>query len=283
MTVLAIFGRLREWHRVLLCLVAALVVLGGGYVGAATAVVPVVGTAVRVPETADAVAAGWGIRGVISTFTTHFPFNPPRTSNIKIAAATLNGTLVRPGAQFSLNATLGRRTAAKGYQRAPVIFAGRLVKAYGGGVSQVSTTTFNAAFFAGVRIDRYTPHSFYISRYPEGREATVSWPDVDQRWTNDTGHDILIKASVSGSNITVTFLGTKVWDIEAVKGPRRNVRQPKVVVDPRPDCVPQSPGPGFDVTVTRIFKKGGSVVKTGHFNTHYLPENSVRCTHPASR
>jgi len=234
------------------------------------------------PKITTAMAQGWGIKEEISTFTTQFSFNPPRTNNIKIAVRTLNGTLVRPGGQFSLNGTLGQRTPAKGYQQAPVINAGRLVKDYGGGVSQVSTTTFNAAFFSGVRIERYTPHSFYISRYPEGREATVSWPDVDQKWTNDTGFGILIRAFVSGDDLTVTFYGTKTWDIEAVKGPRRNVVQPKKIVDGRPGCVPQSPTPGFDVTVTRIFKKNGVQVKTSTFNTHYIPEDSVQCTNPAA-
>ena len=144
----------------------------------------------------------------------------------------------------------------------------------------MSTTTFNAAFFSGVRIDQYLPHSFYISRYPEGREATVSWPDVDQKWTNDTGYGILIQASVSSSSITVTFHGTKVWDIESVKGPRRNVVQPKTIVDDRPGCVTQSPSTGFDVTVTRVFKKGGRTVRTSNFSTHYIPEDKVTCTHP---
>ena len=230
------------------------------------------------PKVTTAMVQGWGVKEEISTFTTHFPFNPPRTNNIKIAVRTLDGTLVRPGDQFSLNGRLGPRTPAKGYQQAPVIYAGRLEKAYGGGVSQVSTTTFNAAFFSGVRIDRHTPHSFYISRYPEGREATVSWPDVDQLWTNDTGFAILIHAYVSGNDLTVTFFGTKTWDIEAVKGPRRNVVQPKTIVDGDPGCVPQSPTPGFDVTVTRIFKKNGVQVKTSSFNTHYIPEDNVQCT-----
>ena len=234
------------------------------------------------PKVTTAMAKGWGIKEEISTFTTQFPFNPPRTNNIKIAVRTLNGTLVRPGGQFSLNGALGQRTPDKGYQQAPVINAGRLVKDYGGGVSQVSTTTFNAAFFSGVRIERYTPHSFYISRYPEGREATVSWPDVDQKWTNDTGFGILIKALVSGNDLTVTFFGTKTFDIEAVKGPRRNVVQPRKIVDGRASCVPQSPTPGFDVTVTRIFKKNGAQVKTSTFNTHYIPEDNVQCTHPAA-
>lgn len=233
------------------------------------------------PKVTTAMVRGWGIKEEISTFTTQFPFNPPRTNNIKIAVGTLNGTLVRPGEQFSLNGTLGERTPAKGYQQAPVIYAGRLVKDYGGGVSQVSTTTFNAAFFAGVRIDRYTPHSFYIARYPEGREATVSWPGVDQQWTDDTGFGILIKATVVGNDLTVTFLGTKTWDIQAIRGPRRNVVQPVTIVDDRSNCVPQSPTAGFDVTVARIFSKNGTQVKTSSFSTHYIPENNVQCSHPA--
>ena len=234
------------------------------------------------PKVTTAVAQGWGIKEVISTYTTQFPFNPPRTNNMRIAAAALDGTIVRPGAQFSLNAVLGERTPAKGYQQAPVIYAGRLERAYGGGVSQISTTTFNAAFFSGVRIQQYTPHSFYIPRYPEGREATVSWPDVDQKWTNDLGFGILIRAQLSGNDVTVTFFGTKVWDIEAVKGPRRNLVQPKSIVDDRARCVPQSPNPGFDVSVTRIFKKNGVQVRTSTFNTHYIPEDSVRCTNPSA-
>jgi vancomycin resistance protein YoaR len=242
-------------------------------------------TMVPVPPTVTtAMAQGWGVKEEISTFTTGFSANPPWINNIKIAAETLNGTLIRPGEQFSLNGRLGPRTPARGYQQAPVINAGRLVKGYGGGVSQVSTTTFNAAFFAGVRIERHTPHSFYISGYPEGREATVSWPDVDQVWTNDTGFGILIKAQVSANDVTVAFLGTKVWDIEAVTGTRRNVVQPRKIVDTSPGCVPQPPTPGFDVTVTRIFRKsgvGGVPVNSSTFSTHYIPEDNVLCTHPA--
>jgi vancomycin resistance protein YoaR len=239
-------------------------------------------TTVVQPKLTTAEAEKIKPREIISTFTTNFPYNPPRTNNITIAARTLNGTYVGPGEQFSLNGTLGQRTAAKGYASAPVIENGRLKKDYGGGVSQVSTTTFNAAFFSGVRIDQYLPHSFYISRYPEGREATVSWPDVDQKWTNDTGYGILIQASVTSSSITVTFHGTKVWDIDSVKSPRRNVVQPKTIVDDRPGCVTQSPSTGFDVTVTRVFKKAGKTVRTSTFTTHYIPEDKVTCTHPGA-
>jgi vancomycin resistance protein YoaR len=230
------------------------------------------------PKVSTATARGWGVAEVISSFSSAFPVNPPRTQNIRIAARTLDGTLVKPGETFSLNAVLGERTAAKGYQKAPVINGGRLETDYGGGVSQVSTTVFNAAFFAGVRIEQHTPHSFYISRYPEGREATISWPDVDNRWTNDSGKAILIRSYVRGNEVTVTFYGTDVWDIEAVKGPRRNVVEPRTITDDGPDCVAQSPTEGFDVTVTRVFRRNGRQVRTSQFSTHYIPEDDVRCT-----
>ncbi|MCB1299764.1 MAG: VanW family protein, partial [Tetrasphaera sp.] len=143
------------------------------------------------------------------TFTTHFPYAPDRTHNITLAAKRLNGAYVAPGETFSLNAWLGQRTPEKGYRGAPVIYNGRLTKDYGGGISQVSTTLFNAIFFSGAQIDQYTPHSFYISRYPEGREATISWPNVDNRFTNTTKGGILIQASVGPDSITVTFKGKK--------------------------------------------------------------------------
>ena len=236
-----------------------------------------VAPAVVHPELSTAKAKALGVDEQVSTFTTKFPVNPPRTNNIRIAVRTLNGILVRPGEVFSLNDALGRRTPAKGYQQAPVIDGGRLTKDYGGGVSQVSTTLFNAVFFAGLDTLTHQPHSFYISRYPEGREATVSFPTVDQRFRNDSGHGILISTAVAERTITVSFYGTKVWDIEATKGPRANVRQPTTIRDSSPGCVPQAASPGFDVSVGRVFKRGGTTVRTERFFTRYIPEDHVTC------
>ncbi len=237
----------------------------------------VVEPVVVAPRLTTAELKALGIREQVSTFTTAFPFNPPRTTNIRLAAAALDGTIVQPGETFSLNAALGERTPEKGYQEAPVINRGRLTTDYGGGISQVSTTLFNAVFFAGLDTISHKPHSFYISRYPEGREATISWPTVDQTFRNDSGHGILIKTAVTDSQITVSFYGTKVWEIESVKGPRTNVKQPKTIRDDDGDCVTQSPSPGFDVTVTRVFKRDGRQVRTERFATRYIPEDRVIC------
>ncbi|KGN39631.1 VanW family protein [Knoellia subterranea] len=223
-------------------------------------------------------------KGQISTFTTYFNANGGgRVTNIRLAARTLNGTYVPPGGTFSLNGVLGRRTPEKGYAKGGVISDGRLSENYGGGISQVSTTLFNAAFFAGVEFKQYMAHGFYISRYPEGREATISYPYPDNRWVNTTDGGILIRAHSSGGQVTVSFYGTKKWDITASKSPRRNVVQPKKITDASPDCITQAPTPGFDVTVTRFFKQNGNTVRTQAFNTHYNPEDDVTCTHPDAK
>lgn len=218
-------------------------------------------------------------KGRISSFTSHYT-PAPRAENIKRAARAMNGTYIPPGGTFSLNAVLGERTPAKGYVPAGTIVNNRIVDNYGGGVSQVSTTVYNAAYFAGVQIDEFRPHSFYISRYPEGREATLSWGSIDNKWTNNTDGGILVRSWADNYAITVELWGTKKYDVETVKGPRRNLREPRTIVDDSARCVTQSPQPGFDVTVTRILKQGGREVKRENVTTHYVPQDKVTCTHP---
>ena len=112
---------------------------------------------------------------VVSRFVTYYRCCEPRVTNIKRAAAILDGLTIKPGATFSLNRALGERTRVRGFVPAPTISGGRLVNSVGGGISQLATTLYNAAFFAGLELVAHTPHSFYISRYPKGREATISW------------------------------------------------------------------------------------------------------------
>ena len=236
--------------------------------------------AAKEPKFSTAKAKATLPKGLISSFTTNYPCCLPRVSNIKKASGVVNGTYVPPGGQFSLNAVLGQRTAASGYVKAGVIMNGRSAIDYGGGISQVSTTIFNAAFFSGMQLDAWTPHTFYISRYPEGREATISWPDVHHKWTNTTDGGVRIQVTATDTSITVSFYGTKKWDIEATKSNRFNIRSPRTIVDDSPTCVPQSPVQGFTVTVGRIFRQNGAEVKRQSFTTTYQPEDFVTCTNP---
>ena len=109
----------------------------------------------------------------------------------------------------------------------------------------------------------------------------MPWLDVDQKWINDTGAGVLIQANVQGNNITVTLWGTRTRNIHAVKGPGRNVVQPKTILDARPGCVAQAPTPGFDVTAPQIFRNNEAHVRSVRFDTRSIPQDTVTCTHPA--
>ncbi|MDO5503264.1 MAG: VanW family protein [Actinomycetia bacterium] len=215
----------------------------------------------------------------ISSFTSEYS-PAPRANNIKIAARAMNGTYVPPGGTFSLNQVLGQRTPEAGYVKAGTIVNNRLVDNYGGGVSQVSTAVYNAAYFAGVQIDEFMPHSYYISRYPEGREATLSWGTIDNRWTNNTDGGILVRSWADDYSITVELWGTKTFDVETIKSPRSNIVQPPEIVDASPSCLTQNPMVGFDVTVTRIISQNGTEIKREPIRTRYVPQPKVICTNP---
>ncbi|HRC12509.1 MAG: VanW family protein [Candidatus Phosphoribacter baldrii] len=231
------------------------------------------------PALTTEAAQALGVKELVATFDSTFPNNPDRTVNLTTAANTINGTLIKPGEVFSLNGILGERTAAKGYREAGMILNGRLVKATGGGVSQISTVIYNLAWFSGVALTEHQAHSFYISRYPAGREATVNWPTIDNKWTNTTPYGMLVQMWVSGSQVHGRMWSTKVYDVEAIEGPRTNPRPGKVIRDSSAGCVPQSSiVAGFDITVKRVIRKAGTVVKTESYTTKYDAEDQVICT-----
>jgi vancomycin resistance protein YoaR len=155
-----------------------------------------------------AAAAAMGITGVVSSYETVYGGVPNRIHNVELVAHLLNGKLIAPGSTFSFNRATGNRTAAKGFLEAPVIINGELQTGLGGGVCQVSTTVFNAAFVAGLPITARTNHALYISHYPLGRDATVDYPDIDLKFVNDTGHWLLLRTFVGPSSLVVTLYGT---------------------------------------------------------------------------
>ena len=165
-------------------------------------------------------AQALGIKEEISTFTTRFT-SPASGTNIRVVAAEVDGALVMPGETFSLNTFTGPRGTAQGYVEAAVIQNGELSKAVGGGISQFATTMFNAVFFAGLEDVFHKPHSFYISRYPAGREATVYEGAIDLQWRNDSDTGVYVDTAWTPGSLTVTFYGTKRYEIQAIEGPAR--------------------------------------------------------------
>jgi vancomycin resistance protein YoaR len=150
------------------------------------------------------------ITGLVSSYQTFYGGDPNRIHNVQLVSHLVDGHVIAPGATFSFNQATGERSADKGFREAPVIINGELQTGLGGGVCQVSTTVFNAAYEAGLPIVSRTNHALYISHYPQGRDATVNYPDVDLKFVNDTGHWLLVRTWVGSSSLTVALYGTPV-------------------------------------------------------------------------
>jgi vancomycin resistance protein YoaR len=239
------------------------------------------------PEVSTELAQSLGVVEKVSEYTTYYPSDfPGRLTNIHRAADLMDGTLVLPSNVFSFNDTVGERTEERGFAAGFIIEDGRLEVDFGGGVSQLATTTFNAAFFAGLDIVEHNPHSFYISRYPEGRESTIAWGVKDLRFRNDSDDGVFVTTSWTDSSVTVQVWGTKRYRVESVTSPRYDVKPFEVVYDPRPPgvepgtCVATQGVPGFRVRVTRELHelgRGGALVGSEVFRTKYDPEHEVVC------
>jgi vancomycin resistance protein YoaR len=229
------------------------------------------------------------VRERVSTFTTYFPYAEYRNINIGRAAEIIDGTLLKPGETFSLNDTVGERTVENGFTKGYVISDGILIQDLGGGVSQMATTLFNAMFFAGLEDVEHKPHSFYIDRYPIGREATVAWGAVDLRFRNDTPYGVLIKTSVTPSTpsssgvVTASMYSTKYWDITTTTSERYNFTKHKTRRIDSLTCHPNEGFGGFDIDVTRYFEPVNGNTETRDdevFHTTYTPSDTVICTNP---
>ena len=237
------------------------------------------------PAFTTADARDLGIDRVVGSFTTSYPHAAYRNTNIGRAAQLINGTVLRPGETFSLNDTVGERTAANGFVKGFIISGGVYAEDLGGGVSQVATTLFNAAFFAGLEDVEHKPHSFYIDRYPVGREATVAWPYVDLAFRNDTDHGVLVQTYIRPSRpggtgeMHARIWSTRTWDIRSRTSGRYDLTAPGTQVIRGAGCVPTSGYGGFDVDVHRDFYRPGSNrrVRTELFHTTYVPLDTVIC------
>ena len=224
-----------------------------------------------------------GVKKVIGSFTTYFPGTAYRYNNIGKATRLINGTFLKPGEVFSMNKVLGQRTTAAGWMSGGAIDGGRIVERLGGGISQATTTTFNAIYFAGLEDIYHKPHSLYFNRYPVGREATLDWVSVDMKFRNDSPYGVVMQASITGRTgsagaVTVKVWSTRRYTIKASTPIRSNYRAPgKTIYDESPKCLPQSAMSGFDVRHHRLFYEGKKLAKKELFRWSYNSLTPVVC------
>ncbi|HEX3291945.1 MAG TPA: VanW family protein [Gaiella sp.] len=228
-------------------------------------------------------ARAMGIDEVVGSYTTTYGGTPGRLHNVQLVAELIDGALVAPGARFSFNETTGERNAAKGFEEAPVIINGELESGIGGGVCQVSTTVFNAAFEAGLSIEKRTNHALYISHYPLGRDATVNYPDLDLVFRNDTEHWLLLRTFVSPGSLTVNLYGTSPGrrvetetaplEVEG-KVPWKRIDDDTMFKGQK--LVEQWGSPPRSTSVTRrVYKPDGTLLYDTTWRSYYVGEPTV--------
>lgn len=215
---------------------------------------------------------------VVGEFTTG-GFSGPSGVNIRRAAEMINGALVLPGDTFSLNGYTGPRGTAQGFVESGIIIDGHASEAVGGGVSQLATTLYNAAYFAGMEDVTHTPHSYYISRYPAGREATIYEGAIDLQFKNTFDTPVRIVAYADTTQVTVRLMGVKTVEVESITGPRTNPTSPeRRTIDKDDHCTPSTGAPGFTITDTRVIRNlSGRELSRETQTTVYDPQPIVTC------
>ncbi|HEY2936449.1 MAG TPA: VanW family protein [Gaiellaceae bacterium] len=236
-------------------------------------------------------AKALGVRRELVSFTTDMgPSSSNRVHNVHLMADFIDGTLVKPGQVFSFNGVVGPRTAARGFREGQMIIGSLVLPAIGGGVCQTATTLFNDVFEAGLPVLERHNHNLYISHYPLGRDATVSWGGPDFKFRNDLEHAILIKSSYTNATLTFTFYGTPQGRrIAATTGPKVDWRGPSMnyAIDPsRPAgsvrVVHGSGQMGFDVSVHRTVYQSGKVLRKDTFVSTYIPDSPTTVYGPGA-
>ncbi|MCR4398704.1 MAG: VanW family protein [Firmicutes bacterium] len=159
------------------------------------------------PDLTESRLKALGIRKMIASYSTTLNKDKDRTDNIKIAALRLDGYMLAPGQVFSFNDVIGPRTADSGYKETPVYWRDEVKKGLGGGVCQLSTTLYNVALLANLEIVERHPHSLTVDYVPLGRDAAVSYGEVDLKFRNNTLSHLLIKAEVADNKVHVKLFG----------------------------------------------------------------------------
>jgi vancomycin resistance protein YoaR len=232
------------------------------------------------PDFTTAEAEALGVSRVLASYSTFYAGSADRITNLRLAVQLLDGARIAPGATFSFNDRVGERTLERGFRPAPVIVGDKYEEDVGGGVSQVATTVFNAAWEAGLPISERNPHALYIARYQLGRDATVNYPNLDLKFVNDTGGWIVLGAGAGGNGIYVSLYGSDTGRrVESIPGLLRVTGQPKTETEKDPTAFVGETEVLFDgepsraVSVQRIvYDRDGSVLRRETWSTSYRSE-----------
>jgi vancomycin resistance protein YoaR len=216
---------------------------------------------------------------VLGHWLTKFPVTDrDRNFNLKLAASKINGVVLKPGEEWSFNATVGERSEKEGYKIAHVITAGEMVDGLAGGTCQISTTLFGAAFFAGLDIVKTTNHSRPSAYTPLGFDATVVWPNTDLKIKNPYEFPVALHYRVANGEALVEVLGKpRPWD--KIVFERKVLESTPYSTEERLDdempqdatSTDQAGFNGYKLERFRRFYKDGKLVKSNKWTVEYKP------------
>lgn len=230
-------------------------------------------------------ANAMGIKEVIGEFQTG-GFAADSGVNIRVVAEKVNGAIVKPKETFSLNKYTGPRGTAQGYVEAGIIENGIPGRAVGGGISQFATTLYNAYYYAGMKDAGHKEHSYWITRYPKGREATVFMDNagnslIDIAFTNPDDTGVAIQTIWTPSSLKIVLWGTKNYDVTGSTSGEFNPTQPQEKKVNKAGCTPSNGSPGFSVTDTRtITDRRTGQTRSESRTVRYDPQFKIICEPP---
>lgn len=208
-----------------------------------------------------------------------------RSTNIELATKSINGTVLMPGEVFSFNDTVGKRTAARGYQVAHVIVNGEYVDGIGGGICQVSTTLYNAVLLSGLEIVERTHHTYPSSYVPIGRDATVSYGSLDIKIKNNQEYPIYINAYASKKKLYFTIYANselnKTKEVVSNSVYKKYPASYKIIEDSTlpvgEEVIEKDAHDGYKVNVYRTVYKDGKKIETETVSSDYfVPSNGEK-------
>ena len=238
-------------------------------------------------------ALSLGVIGEIASYTTRFTTGSGtenRNHNIVLVSQLLDRSIISRGQEWSYNDTTGDCDESKGFLGAGAIVAGEYTDSVGGGICQVATTVFNAVYESGLPVTERHNHSLYIASYPQGRDAAVTYPEMDLKWQNDTASDVLLRVSTESGQVTATLYGVDPgYTVTTKTGQWEEGASYKTTT-----TVDESLAPGTKYVKTRgsdgstidVFRtvsaSDGSIVRQDRFASVYDPVNEVIVTGPES-
>lgn len=222
-----------------------------------------------------------GIDGVISSYSTRFkPRQVDRTHNLGLAVKSIDGTLVKPGGTFSYNREVGPREKKYGFRDAPIFVKGEVEPGTGGGICQVSTTLYNAALLANLKIIQRQHHSRPVTYAPVGRDATVAFPSLDLRFQNTTGYPLYVSAYMGKNTVNVALLGKKTpgLKVQIVSADHKVIPMP-VIKRPASDAPVEKSERGMSghkITIYRVVTLNGGETRRERVSTDvYRPQPRI--------